>query len=181
MPVYAYLWVNNTVQSGFVDNETTPYYLPPAPGQLSYTLVSQTAASKTYTVSYTGVAANNIVDYVPSDLKRTVRYSTDNGATWTYVANDVQDWLTSVTSFQVSIAAQHSVVVQSWMTYKGKQSDVSEVTIYNGNRPAHLYGSVNGLSEEIEHLYGSVNGESKKVIRLYGSVGGVTKGVFEDV
>lgn len=180
-PVYAYVWVNNTVQSAFVEHKSTPYYLPPAPGQLSYTLDSQTAASKTYTVSYTGVAANNVLDYTPSDLKRTVRYSTDNGATWTYVANDVQEELTTATSFQVSIAAQHSVVVQSWMTYKGKQSDVSAVTIYNGNRPAHLYGSVDGLSEEIEHLYGSVNGESKKVVRLYGSVGGVTKGVFEDV
>ena len=192
MPVYAYIWVNNTVQSAFVEHKTTPYYLPPAPGQLSYTLESETVTHKDYTVSYVGVAANNVTDYTASDLKRTVRYSEDNGSTWTYVDNDVQKSLTTATSFPVSIAPQHNVIVQSWLSYKGKNSDVSAVVIANNADPIYFYGGVSErdpvtqewgdpVAKKIIHLYGSVNDESVKITKLYGSVNGVAREFFEDV
>lgn len=192
IPVYAYLWVENTVQSAFVANVTTPYYLPPAPGQLSYTLDSETVTHKDYTVSYVGVAANNVTGYTAADLKRTVRYSEDNGSTWTYVDNDVQKSLTTVTSFQISIAAQHNVIVQSWLSYKGKNSDVSAVVIANNADPIYFYGGVSErdpvtqewgdpVAKKIVKMYGSVNDESVKIVKLYGSVNGVAREFFEDV
>ena len=192
MPVYAYIWVNNTVQSAFVEHKSTAYYLPPAPGQLSYTLESETVTHKDYTVSYVGVAANNVTDYTASDLKRTVRYSEDNGSTWTYVDNDVQKSLTTATSFPVSIAPQHNVIVQSWLSYKGKNSDVSAVVIANNADPIYFYGGVSErdpvtqewgdpVSKKIVKMYGSVNDESVKITKLYGSVNGVAREFFEDV
>ena len=192
MPVYAYIWVNNTVQSAFVEHKSTPYYLPPAPGQLSYTLDSETVTHKDYTVSYVGVAANNVTNYTAADLKRTVRYSEDNGSTWTYVDNDVQKSLTTATSFPVSIAPQHNVIVQSWLSYKGKNSDVSAVVIANNADPIYFYGGVSErdpvtqewgdpVSKKIVKMYGSVNDESVKITKLYGSVNGVAREFFEDV
>lgn len=192
LPVYSYLWVWNTKTSATTSASTTPYYLPPAPGQLSYALDSETVAQKTFTVSYVGVAANNVTDYTATDLKRTVRYSEDNGSTWTYVDNDVQKSLTTTTSFQITVAAQHSVIVQSWLSYKGKDSDVSAVVISNNADPIYFYGSVSERdpvtgefsdpeSRLITKFYGSVNDETVKITKLYGSVNGVAREFFEDV
>lgn len=190
LPVYPYAWASNTVRESSAIGSV--YYLPPAPGQLSYTLESETVTHKDYTVSYVGVAANNVTDYTASDLKRTVRYSEDNGSTWTYVDNDVQKSLTTATSFPVSIAPQHNVIVQSWLSYKGKNSDVSAVVIANNADPIYFYGGVSERdpvtqewgdpeSKLIIKMYGSVNNESVKIIKLYGSVNGVAREFFEDV
>lgn len=43
-----------------------------------------------------------------------------------------------------------------------------------------LYGSVGGVSKEVNHLYGSVNGQSKKIRKLYASVNGRSKLIFID-
>ena len=192
LAVYPYIWAWNTIQSTYVVNQTTAYYLPPAPGQLSYTLDSETVTQKTFTVSYVGVGANNVTDYTAADLKRTVRYSEDNGTTWTYVDNDVQKSLTTTTSFQITVAAQHNVIVQSWLSYKGKNSDVSAVVISNNADPIYFYGSVSERdpvtgefsdpeSRLITKFYGSVNDETVKITKLYGSVNGVAREFFEDV
>ena len=190
LPVYPYAWASNTVQSA--SSIGSIYYLPPAPGQLSYTLDSETVTHKDFTVSYVGVVANNVTDYTAADLKRTVRYSEDNGSTWTYVDNDVQKSLTTTTSFQVTVAAQHNVIVQSWLSYKGKNSEVSAVVISNNADPIYFYGGVSErdpdtqewgdpVAKKVIKMYGSLNNESVKIIKLYGSVNGVAREFFEDV
>lgn len=182
LPVYAYLWVWNTVTSSTVDYKTSPYYLPPAPGTGNYTKQS----TGHYTINYSGVAANNVTDYTASELKRTVRYKIDNGA-WTYVDNNVQKALTTVTSEQITVPYQSTATVEAWLTYRGKESAHTTFTITEDVRPVHFYGSVYNEAEEvheaeeIEHFYGSVNGQTVKIRKLYASVGGVAKEIFEDV
>lgn len=178
LPVYAYLWAWNTVQSNTLVHSSTAYYLPPAPGTLTYTAPAQ--GQSTATVNYTGVASNNVTDYTAADLKRTVRYSVNGGA-WVYEVNDVATAVDANTNFTITIPAQESAVVEAWMTYKGTTSSVSSTTIVNGNQPVHLYGSVNGTAKEIVHLYGSVNGARKKLTKLYGSQNGICKKIFEDL
>lgn len=178
LPVYAYLWAWNTVQSNTLAHSSTAYYLPPAPGTLTYTAPAQ--GQSTATVNYTGVVSNNVTDYTAADLKRTVRYSVNGGA-WVYEVNDVATAVDANTNFTITIPAQESAVVEAWMTYKGKENSHSSTTIVNGNQPVHLYGSVNGTAEEIVHLYGSVNGARKKLTKLYGSQNGICKKIFEDL
>lgn len=177
LPVYAYLWVWNTVSSSTVDYETTPYYLPPAPGQLSYT----TDALQTYTLSYSGVVSNNVTNYTAADLTRTVRYKLGADGAWVYVENASVIALDTVTTEQIIVPFDEDVYAEAWLTYKGKNSEVSSFKIPGNPRPVAFYGSVNGAAEEVEHLYGSVNGETVKITKLYGSVGGVAKEVFVDV
>lgn len=179
LAVTPYVWANNTVRSAWVvDDLSVVYHLPPAPGVLTYT--APAAGSTNATVNYTGVVSNNITDYTAADLKRTVRYSVDGGA-WVYEVNDVATAVDANTNFTISIPASKSAVVEAWMSYKGKESSHSSTTIVNGNAPVHLYGSVNGVAEEIVHLYGSVNGARKKLTKLYGSQNGVCKKIFEDL
>jgi hypothetical protein len=114
-----------------------------------------------------------------SELKRTVRYKIDDG-NWVYVDNDATKTLEAITSEQIHVPYQSTAVIEAWMTYRGKNSEVSSFSITNTVKDLKLYGSVNGVSENIEHLYGSVNGLSKKVVKLYGSVGGVATEVYRD-
>ena len=178
LAVYPFAWANNTVQSA--SSIGSVYYLPPAPGQLSYTLDSQTPTTKVYTVSYVGVANNNITNYTAADLKRTFRYSTDGGSTWTYVDNAATKALTTVSSFTITLNAQESVQVQAYLTYKTKNSTTSTLTITNSSAPVYLYGSVNGEAKQVIKLYGSANGETVKIKKLYGSVNGVSRLVYDD-
>lgn len=174
--VYPYLWVWNTKQSAYVVNQTSPYYLPPAPGTSNYT----DDGDGDYTINYSGVAANNVVGYSAANLTRTVRYKIGSGD-WVYIENASQIPLATVTSEQIHVPFARVATVEAWLTYRGKNSDVTTFTIINQTRPAHLYGSVAGLSKEVQHLYGPVNGRTKKIKKLYGSAGGVAKEVFEDV
>lgn len=182
LPVYPYLWAWNTIQSTATVVQTTAYYLPPAPGQLSYVFDNVDE----YTVSYVGDTNNNISTYVAADLTRTVRYKIDNGA-WVYIENDTVLPLTTVTSDAITVPAQSTITAEAWMTYKGKTSSVSTFTATNANLPVHLYGSVNGMSKRIEHFYGGVYDEntgtykSKKIKKLYASVNGLSKKIFEDL
>lgn len=176
LAVYPYLWAWNTVSSSTLIHQSSPYYLPPAPGIGSYT----DQGSGDYYITYTGNTANNVGDYTASELKRTVRYKIDSGA-WVYVNNNVQKALTDVTTQTITIPYQSTATIEAWDTYRGKDSVKTTFTITNVVRPVHFYGSVNGVTEEIEHLYGSVGGQSVKITKLYASVGGVAKEVFEDV
>lgn len=177
LDVYPYIWAWNTITSTTVVNHTTPYYLPPAPGSLTYTA----DALQTYTLSYSGVVANNVTDYTAGDLTRTVRYKLGSDGAWTYVENASVIALDTVTTEQIVVPFDEDVYAEAWLTYKGKNSEVSSFKIPGSPRPVAFYGSVNGEAEEVEHLYGSVNGEAKKIVKLYGSVGGVAKEVFVDV
>ena len=176
LPVYPYVWAWNTVTSTFVVRETTAYYLPPAPGSASYT----EDGNDEYTISFTGVPANNDPNYTAADLTRTVRYKIDSGS-WVYVDNDTQKALDAVTSETITVNPQHNATVECWLTYKGKESTHNTFMIVNSNDPVFLYGSVNGESTRIRHFYGSVNGETAKVTKIYASVDGVARKVFEDV
>lgn len=172
---YTFMTANNTVQSATVVSSSTAQYLPPAPGTCSYT----NDGGALYTVSYTGVAANNVTNYTASDLTRSVRYKIDNG-NWTYIDNAAVKTVTAVTSQQITVPYQSTATVEAWMSYKGANSQVSTISITNTDNPVHLYGSVNGQAKEIKHLYGSVNGQAVKINKLYASVGGVAKKIFED-
>ena len=137
LPVYAYVWVNNTVQSAFVEHKSTPYYLPPSPGSLTYSTTTS-GTDIECTLNYVGVAANNYDSYTAADLTRTVRYKGNQDADWTYIENGAQIALTTATTETITIEAAHSIVIEAWMTYKGKNSDVSTVTVVNNNDPVHL-------------------------------------------
>lgn len=176
LPVYPYAWASNTIQSGAAIGSI--YYLPPAPGTLTYT--EPPVGVTTYPVRYTGVAADNVTNYDTSELRRTVRYKAPGASTWTVVVNDAIVALTSVTGFNIELQAQESAEVEAWMSYRGKDSVVSRMTITNGDDPVYIYGSVNGARKQIKHIYAPVNGARKKIVRVYASVDGVARKVFED-
>ena len=171
---YNYNSVGNT--SG-IDN--TIRYLPPAPGQFSYSDPGGGGA-KTYPVTFTGVVANNHTVYDAADLDRTVRYKIDNGS-WIYIDNATVAALDSVTSFNIVVPVSSTATVEGWMTYHGLRSQVETIVISNTNQAGKIYGSVNGRTKELVKLYGSVNGRTKKLVKVYASVGGVAKKVYEDI
>ena len=177
LPVYPYIYANNTVKSAVLINAA--YYLPPAPGSLTYSTTTS-GTDIECTLNYVGVAANNDDSYTAADLTRTVRYKGDQDADWTYVENGAQIALTTATTETITIAAAHNAVIEAWMTYKGKDSEHSSMTVVNSNDPVHLYASVNGETTKIIKLYGSVNNETVKIKKLYASVNGVARKVYED-
>lgn len=177
LPVYPFAWASNTVQSA--SSIGSVHYLPPAPGSLTYTTTAS-GSDIVCALNYVGVAADNDTSYTAADLTRTVRYKGDEDADWTYIENGTQIALTTVTTQSLTIAATHNVVVEAWMTYKGKNSDVSTVTVVNNNDPVNLYASVNGVTTKVIKLYASANNETVKVKKLYGSVNGVARLVYED-
>lgn len=159
--------------------DDTLRYLPPAPSQFSYTDPGG-AGSKTYPVSFTGVASNNNTTYDSASLTRTIRYKIGSGA-WTYVDNGTVAAIDYVTSFNVTVPAGQVATVEGWQTYHGMQSEVETIVISNANQGCALYGSVSGQTKKLGPVYASVNGQTKKLIKIYASVGGVTKKVYEDV
>ena len=174
-PVHSYIWAWNGVTDSFAFNDNTDY-TNPAPGVLTYSH----DVPLIYAINYSGVSANNYNDYTASDLTRTVRYKIDNGA-WQYIENAHQVPLTELTDYDVAVALGETLYVEAWMTYKGKNSEVSAFQIAGTERPVQLYGSVNDAAKEIVHFYGPVNGTAKKVVKIYGSVNGEAKEVFVDV
>lgn len=174
LPVYPYIWADNTAQTA--NSIKSVYYLPPAPGTLSYSK----DAPLIYTINYIGVAANNYDSYDAADLTRTVRYKINNSQWW-YIENDSNRALDYLTDYDVAVALGETLYVEAWMTYKGKNSEVSAFQVAGTERPVQMYGSVNGVAKEIQHLYASIGGQTKKIVKVYGSVGGVAKEVFEDV
>lgn len=160
--------------------DSTLRYLPPAPGQFTYVDPGGSGVgTKTYTVNFVGDTVNNHTTYDSAELTRNIRYSLDNGTTWTSVVSAVTA-LDAVTTFTVAVPAGDVAIVEAYEVYHGMSSDVQSISLANTNTPVVLYGSVNGRSKAIKHLYGSVGGESKKIVKLYASVGGVSKKVFED-
>lgn len=169
---YNYNSIGNT--SGI---DSTLRYLPPAPGQFSYT--EQGAGTKTYTVNYVGSTTNNHSTYDAAELTRTVRYKVGSDQ-WTYVTQAVTATDT-VTTFTVVVPAGQMATVEAWETYHGMGGDTQTITLVNTDSPVNLYGSVNGETKLLGPIYGSVNGRAKKLIKIYASVGGVAKKVYEDV
>lgn len=150
-------------------------YTPPAPVSLSYIQ----ATSTTWTLTLTGVAANNNSTYDASSLTRTLRYKIGSGS-WTYIDDAAIKTITETTTSTITIAANQTATVEAWMEYHGERSEVATFTITNAAPVVHLYGSVSDQSKEIQHLYGSVSGQTVKITKLYASVGGVAKLIFQD-
>lgn len=179
------VWVGNSAGSAMAFDNTLRH-LPPAPGQLSYSLAPGLGSSVDATISYTGVSANNHTGYDASELKRTVRYYNPDlvipgvDPVYTYIINDGVAALTDVTSDTVTILAQESIVVEAWMTYYGWKSETSTVTIVNSNDPVDIYASVEGDSKVVDKIYGSIDNLTVPVVKVYGSVEGVARKVFED-
>lgn len=169
---YNYNSIGNT--SGI---DSTLRYLPPAPGQFSYT--EQGASTKTYTVNYVGSTTNNHSTYDAAELTRTVRYKVGSDQ-WTYVTQAVTA-TDAVTTFTVVVPAGQMTTVEAWETYHGMGGETQTITLVNTDSPVNLYGSVNGETKLLGPIYGSVNGRAKKLTKIYASVGGVTKKVYEDV
>lgn len=169
---YNYNSIGNT--SGI---DSTLRYLPPAPGQLTYSDPGG-AGTKVVPVEYTGVVANNNANYDQSELTRSVRYKIDDGQ-WVWVTQAVTA-LDAVTSFDVSVPVGSYATVEAWMNYHGMSSEVSTVAIPNNNNPFGIYGSVNDESVATIKWYGPVNNESKKIIKIYGSHEGIARKLFED-
>lgn len=151
-------------------------YLPPSPPKFTYTTPS-TTGTKVFPVSFSAEASDNATSYDTGNLTRTIRYKVDSGD-WVYVKNDEQALIDTVTNFNVSVPASSSATVEGWMTYHGEQSEVKTITLYNGNQPSNVYGSVDGKSKLIQKFYGSVNRRSVEIVKLYGSVDGKSKTLF---
>lgn len=151
-------------------------YTPPAPVVLNYVRIGET---NQWQVTLTGDPNNNVSDYTAAQLTRSMRYKIDNGS-WVNVESAEVKAIDATTIVNITIPASSTATIEGWMTYQGLNSEVSAITITNGDAPVHLYGSVNGESTEIQHLYGSVNGRSKKIVKLYASVGGVAKLIHID-
>lgn len=171
------IYVDNGVSTGYTIDQTLRY-LPPAPGQFTYTDPGG-VGSKTFAVTFTGDTSNNHTTYDSAELTRNIRYSLDNGTTWTSVVSAVTA-LDAVTSFNVTVPAGDIAIVEAYEVYHGMSSNVQSISLPNTNSPVGIYGSVNGESVAIRHLYGSVDGRTKKIVKLYASVGGVAKKVFVD-
>lgn len=148
---------------------------PPAPGVLNYTKVANV-----YIFTYKGIPEDNNSNYLPSLLKRTLRYKIDNG-NWEYVDNATQRTIDYESVANISVPAGSTAVIEGWNTYgvSNLQSEVSTMTISNTDTPVHAYGSVEGEAKEIKKLYGSVLGESKELLSLYASENGVAKKIYE--
>ncbi len=166
------------------------YATPPAPSVIT---VSDDGGRSdiTFTVDFTGVAADNSTSYDQNSLTRTVRYKRSGDSSWTYVDNDTAGLITDTTTFNLVLSPKEEADIEGWQAYKGNQSEVTATHIANTNRAVHFYGGVRELdpqtgtwsnpeAKEVVKLYGSVNGERKKIIKLYGSVNGVAKQVYED-
>lgn len=180
MTVYPYTWATNGATDGDSYVFGSAITLAPAPGILSYSIDPNNEQNQT--ISYVGVAADNIGNYDPTLLTRTVRYADSSDPTnWAYIENDTQIALTTATTQQITVPASHSIVVEAWMTYNGNNSQVSTVTLTNSQDPKRIYCSMGDLTEALDHIYGSVNGETKKLIKVYGSVNGVAKLIHEDI
>lgn len=177
--VYPYIWAWNTKTSTYVVNQTTAEYLPPAPGQISYQVVAETAASNTYEIVFTGIVGDNVTDYTAADLVRTVRYRINSGQ-WIYQEESVQKAIDADTTITVTLSPGEQVEVGGWMNYKGISGEAISAFIINSDDPIFIYGSVNGETKLIEHIYAPVNGDTKKIKKVYASVGGISRKVFED-
>lgn len=137
--------------AGETNSSNVMFYTAPAPVSVTYTDQTNTG-SRTYPVKVTGDLVNNHTTYDAANLTRYVRYQVDGGA-WQVVENNSVKTLDAVTSFNITVPAGKTAVIESYMTYHGVQSEVNVTTITNGAKPASLYGSVNGRAKDLRPVY----------------------------
>lgn len=153
----------------------TSIYSPPAPASITY----QQASENQWQITFTGDPNKNKTSYDAASLTRSLRYKIGSSS-WVNIDSAAVKAIDAITTATITIPAGQTATVEGWMTYHGVQSEVTSTTITNGASPVHLYGSVGGLSKEIDHLYGSVGGRAVKITKLYASVSGIAKKIFED-
>lgn len=139
--------------AGETNSSNVLFYTAPAPVSVTYTDQTNTG-SRTYPVKVTGDLVNNHTTYDTANLTRYVRYQVDGGA-WQVVENNSVKTLDAVTSFNITVPAGKTAVIESYMTYHGVQSEVNVTTITNGAKPTNLYGSVNGRAKALRPVYGA--------------------------
>lgn len=169
------LYASNSAGANNTSDVTV--YTPPAPSQFTYTDPGG-SGTKTYSIVFSGVAANNNTTYDSASLTRYVRYKT-NEDDWTVVEADVVKAIDATTVFTVSVPAGGSATVEGWMTYYGQKSEVVSIALTNDNPTCALYGSVDDSARRIVKIYGSVNGQRKKMKSFYGAVNNTRKKIFE--
>ena len=156
--------------------KSTVRHLPPAKPLITYTDPGG-SGTKNYTINVTGDTVNNHTTYDAAGLTRSIRYKINNGD-WVNVDSDTVAALDATKTFTVSVSGGATATIESWMTYHGLQSEVKSISIFNGNAPSRVYGSVEGQSKLFTKLYGSVEGQSKEIVKLYGSVEGKAKSIL---
>lgn len=166
-------WAKNTANIIATYFDQTVRYLPPAPGNLSYT---HTPDTTNYTLSYVGVPANNISNYDTGSYKKVIRYKT---AASDWVTTEYTTGVGTASTKNIIIPFGATVTVEAWQEYHGEKSEVTTTTITNADSPARLYGSVSGQAKEIRKLYAPLNGQAKEIQKLYASVNGVAKLVYQ--
>lgn len=172
------IWTNNAAGEAYTLESGAPlYYTPPAPSIFTYTDPGG-EGTKNYSVVFKGDVDKNHTTYDTANLTRTVRYKVNDAAEWTYVVQDQQALIGDETTFTVRIPGSQSAAIEGWQTYHGLQSEVKTLTLYNGNAPSRMFGSVDGYSKLMYKAYGSVNGVSKEMVKAYGSVDGVSKAML---
>ena len=172
------IWTNNAAGETYTLESGAPlYYTPPSPSKFTYTDPGG-EGTKVYPVVFTGETGTNHTTYDTANLTRTVRYKVEGAADWTYVENDTEALVDAQTTFNVSVPGSKSATIEGWMTYHGMQSEVKTLTLYNGNPPSRVYGSVEGQSKLCIKMYGSVGGTSVEIVKLYASVNGKSKSVL---
>lgn len=174
---YCGAWVINPAGEMSPQGQGSGTYTPPAPCTMTYTDPGG-EGTKVYPVVFSGDAAKNRTDYDTAELKRTVRYKVEGAADWTYVENAAEALVDAQTTFNVSVPGSKNATIEGWMTYHGLQSEVKTITVYNGNPPSRVYGSVEGQSKLCTKMYGSVGGTSVEIVKLYGSVNGKSKSIL---
>ena len=172
------IWTNNAAGETYTLESGAPlYYTPPAPSIFTYTDPGG-EGTKNYPVVFKGDVDKNHTTYDTANLTRTVRYKVEGAADWTYVENAAEALVDAQTTFNVSIPGSKNAMIEGWMTYHGLQSEVKTLTLYNGNPPSRVYGSVDGQSKLCTKMYGSVGGTSVEIVKLYGSVNGKSKSIL---
>lgn len=172
------IWTNNAAGEAYTLESGAPlYYTPPAPSIFTYTDPGG-EGTKNYSVVFKGDVDKNHTTYDTANLTRTVRYKVNDAAEWTYAVQDQEALIGAETTFTVRIPGSQSAVIEGWQTYHGLQSEVKTLTLYNGNAPSRMSGSVDGYSKLMYKAYGSVNGVSKEMVKAYGSVDGVSKAML---
>lgn len=158
------------------------FYTNPAPLQtLTLTGKLSSVAGRGWEI-YATVTGGSSTNNESVNVTTQVRYSVDNGATWSgwgQIGSAGTPWTTiSNVNILGNAPGDTTIRVEARQVYQGKYSEVKSATFTTGPT-AKSYASVSGKSRLIKKLYGSVNGKSVPLTKLYvGDSNGKAKLIF---
>ena len=168
-------------------NANTEYFYKATASNTAGSVSSAVVSAITYPAGITSVVASNITS-TTAKIDITCDASGSSDTTYLQMSTDGTNWVTysnipNVHGRTISTLASNLTPDTQYTRYyrvhnSSGNSAVSSVT-FRTLKTAHLYGSVNDQTKEINKLYGSVNGQTKKIDKLYGSVNGMTKLVYQ--